>query len=124
MREVEERSLIERSSILEADITLNLANDESIEVILDKNGDMRDPYYAYSVAENGKSIRVIINEGHPGFTRFTEAAAIHSYIVNCALDAAAEWRVGMHGEVHPDSIKVSKNNYLRILNNLALQDDR
>ncbi|SIN35504.1 ATP-binding protein [Micromonospora cremea] len=97
----------------EPDVTIPLGGDLRVEIYWHE-GHINDPYYTYWIVESG-SLKVAINESHPGYTELENAAAIVAYSKHCAFDAIAEWKCRLkQSSVQPESVKQIKDHYYRV----------
>lgn len=93
-------------------IVIPLDSDTKIEIFF-LQGHPNDPYYVYS--KSGNSLRVSINEAHPGYEGLENAEAVVAYSKHCAFDAIAEWKCRLkQGVVRPESARQIKDELFRI----------
>lgn len=94
-------------------VTINLGADLQVEIYF-HDGHINDPYYTYWIMESG-SLKVAINESHPGYAELEDGPAIVAYSKHCAFDAIAEWKCRLkQGSVMPESVKQIKDTLFRV----------
>jgi len=74
-----------------------------------------DPYLLIESTESATSVIVIINLAHPHWSQLTEDESILNFIRHCTYDGVSEWKA-FHatGKILPDTVKLIKDNLLRI----------
>lgn len=80
-------------------------------------GDMSvyDPYVIIEATKSEASVIVIINLAHPHWSQLTNNESILNFIRHCTYDGIAESKAYfMTGKLDPDTIKLIKDNLLRI----------
>jgi hypothetical protein len=74
-----------------------------------------DPYVLIESTESKTSVIVIINLNHPDWSELTEDQSILNFIRHCTYDGVSEWKAFLStGSLEPDTIKLIKDNLLRI----------
>lgn len=97
----------------EPDVTIPVGQGLTVEIYWHE-GHANDPYYIYWIVDTG-SLKVAINESHPGYEELENAAAIVAYSKHCAFDAIAEWKCRLkQSVVQPDSVKLIKDQLYRV----------
>jgi len=90
-------------------------NELIVSMYLVKDMSPNDPYVLIESTGSEKSVIVIINLAHPHWSQLTKGESILNFIRHCAYDGVAEWKVYfMTGEIEPDTVKLVKDNLLRI----------
>jgi hypothetical protein len=78
-----------------------------------------DPYLLIESTESKTSVIVIINVSHPHWSQLTEDESILNFIRHCTYDGVSEWKAYFTtGKIEPDTVKLIKDNLLRIPFNL------
>ncbi len=89
----------------------------SVRVLLYVVEDM-SPFEPYVIVESTKSktlVVIIVNKAHPHWKHLTGSESILNFLRHCAYDGVAEWKAYfMSGRIDPDTIKLIKDNLLRI----------
>ena len=97
----------------EPDFVIDLGRNLRVEMYW-HGAHVNDPYYTYWMTDTG-SLKVAINESHPGYSELENAAAILAYSKHCAFDAIAEWKCRMRqAEVQPESVSQIKDQLYRV----------
>jgi hypothetical protein len=74
-----------------------------------------DPYVIIESTKSKKSVIVIINLSHPHWAQLTNQESILNFIRHCTYDGVAEWKAFFTlGKLEPDTIKLIKDNLLRV----------
>lgn len=78
-----------------------------------------DPYVLIESTESKTSVIVIINLAHPYWSQLTKSESILNFIRHCTYDGVSEWKAYVvTGKTDPDTVKLVKDNLLRIPANL------
>ena len=80
-------------------------------------GDMspNDPYVIIESTLKESMVIVIINRSHPHWKQLTKVESILNFIRHCVYDGVAEWKAFfMTNRLDPDTIKLIKDNLLRV----------
>jgi hypothetical protein len=86
-----------------------------VSLYLVKDMSPNDPYVIIESTESETSVIVIINLAHPHWSQLTNAESIANFIRHCTYDGVSEWKAYFAtGEIHPDTVKLIKDNLLRI----------
>lgn len=76
------------------------------------------PYEPYVIIESMKSktmVVVIINKAHPYWKHLNGSESILNFLRHCVYDGVAEWKAYFKsGRIDPDTIKLIKDNLLRV----------
>jgi len=87
----------------------------SVAVYLAKDMSPNDPYVIIESTKSEKSVIVIINLAHPHWSEITNNESVLNFIRHCTYDGVAECKAFfLTGQLHPDSVKLIKDNLLRI----------
>ena len=87
----------------------------TVSLYLVKTMSPNDPYVLIESTESKTSVIVIINLAHPHWSQITKPESILNFIRHCAYDGVAEWKAYlMTGEIEPNTVKLIKDNLLRI----------
>lgn len=74
-----------------------------------------DPYVLIESTESETSVIVIMNLVHPHWSQLTNAQSILNFIRHCTYDGVSEWKAYFAtGKIEPDTVKLIKDNLLRI----------
>jgi hypothetical protein len=77
-------------------------------------GAVQDPYYTYQILSD-LSLLVIINENHPCVGSLAPNNPHFVHLRHCLFDAIAQWQCHIQDqEVHPDSVFMIKDKFLRL----------
>lgn len=126
--EIPEPGLLKRSNdLLKSAITNSHEPDlkakiNSLVVSLYLVDDMspNDPYVIIEATESETSVIVIINLVHPHWAQLTNKQSIENFVRHCTYDGVSEWKAYFKtGKINPDTVKLIKDNLLRIPFNLA-----
>lgn len=105
--------LRESADVEEPEITIPLGGDLRVEMMFHE-GSPNDPYYTYWTTETG-SLKVALNESHPGYAELESSSAVLAYVKHCAFDAIAEWKCRAKlAEIRPESVRLIKDELFRI----------
>jgi hypothetical protein len=86
-----------------------------VSLYLVKDMSQNDPYVLIESTESTTSLIVIINLSHPYWSQLTKAESILNFIRHCTYDGVSEWKAYiMTGEIEPNTVKLIKDNLLRI----------
>jgi hypothetical protein len=86
-----------------------------VSLYLARNMSPNDPYVLIESTESEKSVIVIININHPHWSQLTEDESILNFIRHCTYDGVSEWKAYFAtGKIEPDTVKLIKDNLLRI----------
>lgn len=76
------------------------------------------PYEPYVIIESTTSkslVVVIVNKAHPHWKQLTGSESILNFLRHCTYDGVSEWKAYFKaGRIDPDTIKLIKDNLLRI----------
>lgn len=73
-----------------------------------------DPYVTVS-ADQDHEVVVTVNKSHPHFSEYVNEHEVMNYLRHCVYDAIAEWKARKKtSRIDPDTIKMIKDQYLRI----------
>jgi hypothetical protein len=121
--EVPELELIEESNDSVKDAVMKRvqptvkAKVGEVEVWLYVVDDM-SPFEPYVIVESTKSkkmVVIIVNKAHPHWKHLTNAESILNFLRHCTYDGVSEWKAYFKaGRIDPDTIKLIKDNLLRI----------
>jgi hypothetical protein len=110
---IKSEPLRESADATEPEIVIPLAGGLTVEIMFDESH-VNDPYYTYWPTETG-SLKVAINEAHPGYIDLDTMPAVFSYVKHCAFDAIAEWKCRAKlAEVKPESVRQIKDQLFRV----------
>jgi len=88
-----------------------------VEVWLYVVNDM-SPYEPYVIVESMKSksmVIIIVNKAHPHWKHLTGTESILNFLRHCTYDGVSEWKAYFKsGRIDPDTIKMIKDNLLRV----------
>lgn len=88
-----------------------------VEVMLYVVSDM-SPYEPYVIIESTKSksvVVIIVNKAHPHWKHLTGSESVLNFLRHCTYDGVAEWKAYFKaGRIDPDTIKIIKDNLLRV----------
>jgi len=121
--EIPTESLVKKSNdILKNGIVKRLApnlrasiNKLVVSLYLVKDMSPFDPYVVIESTASPTSVIVIINLVHPHWAELTEDESILNFIRHCAYDGVSEWKAYHETKkLEPDTIKLIKDNLLRI----------
>jgi hypothetical protein len=102
---VSRRSPDLRTKINKTVVSVYLVNDMSI----------NDPYVIVEATKSEASVVVIINLAHPHWSQLTNNESILNFIRHCTYDGIAESKAFFAtGKIEPDTVKLIKDNLLRI----------
>lgn len=74
-----------------------------------------DPYVIIESTENKERVIVIVNKAHPHWTQLNNQESIMNFLRHCTYDGVAEWKAYFKtGNLHPDTVKLIKDNLLRV----------
>jgi hypothetical protein len=86
-----------------------------VSVYLVKDMSPNDPYVIIESTASETSVIVIINLMHPHWAQLTKSESIMNFIRHCTYDGVAEWKAySATHKVEPDTVKLIKDNLLRI----------
>ncbi len=86
-----------------------------VSVYLVKDMSPNDPYVIIESTKSETSVVVIINLVHPHWSQLTNTESITNFIRHCTYDGVAEWKAFFTtGKIEPDTVKLIKDNLLRI----------
>jgi hypothetical protein len=85
----------------------------TVRVYIDTIGSPNDPYYVNEDKENDEVV-VVVNAQHPHWTMLEGENAVANYLRHCVYDAVAEYRASRRHRLEPDTIKLLKDQYLRV----------
>ncbi len=86
-----------------------------VSLYLVKDMSPNDPYVIIESTESKTSVIVIINLAHPHWAQLTKSESITNFIRHCAYDGVSEWKSYFAtGKIEPDTVKLIKDNLLRI----------
>jgi Histidine kinase-, DNA gyrase B-, and HSP90-like ATPase len=87
--------------------------DANVKVYLSLDASPYDPYFVTDVATS--EIIVIVNRAHPHWNQIQGSNGVLNYLRHCVYDAIAEWNcMKKGGVIQPDTIKMIKDQYLRL----------
>lgn len=90
-------------------------NNLNINVYLTKEISPNDPYLIIESTQMKNSVIVIINMSHPYWNQLKSQNSVLNYIRHCVYDGVAEWKTYEKvGKIEPDTVKLVKDNLLRI----------
>ncbi|HXB02400.1 MAG TPA: ATP-binding protein [Opitutaceae bacterium] len=94
-------------------------NKTVVSVYLVKDMSPNDPYVIIESTKSETSIIVIINLVHPHWSQLTQEESILNFIRHCTYDGVSESKAYfVTGKIEPDTVKLIKDNLLRIPMNL------
>ncbi len=74
-----------------------------------------DPYVILESTESKERVVVIVNRAHPHWTQLNNQESIMNFLRHCTYDGVAEWKAYfMAGTLDPDTVKLIKDNLLRV----------
>lgn len=74
-----------------------------------------DPYVILESTENKERVVVIVNRAHPHWTQLNSQESIMNFLRHCTYDGVAEWKAYFKtGALDPDTVKLIKDNLLRV----------
>lgn len=86
-----------------------------VSLYLVKDMSPNDPYVIIESTESETSVIVIINLVHPHWAQLTNDESITNFIRHCTYDGVSEWKAYFAtGKIEPDTVKLIKDNLLRI----------
>lgn len=86
-----------------------------VSLYLVKDMSPNDPYVIIESTESEISVIVIINLAHPHWSQLTNDESIMNFIRHCTYDGVSEWKSYFAtGKIEPDTVKLIKDNLLRI----------
>jgi hypothetical protein len=95
--------------------------DTIVSVYLAKDMSPNDPYVIIESTKSKTSVIVIINLSHPHWSEITTQESILNFIRHCTYDGVAEHKAFfVTGKIDPDTVKLIKDNLLRIPMNLGI----
>lgn len=95
--------------------------DTTVSVYLAKDMSPNDPYVIIESTKSKTSVIVIINLAHPHWAEITNQETVLNFIRHCTYDGVAEHKAWfVNGKIDPDTVKLIKDNLLRIPLNLGL----
>ena len=107
-----------KNSVLNRNTTPSLTatiNELKIYVYLADDMSPNDPYVLIEATKSKESILVIINKVHPHWFQLKNQDGILNFIRHCVYDGVAEWKAYFKThKLEPDTIKLIKDNLLRI----------
>lgn len=78
-----------------------------------------DPYVIIESTGSDSAVIVIINLAHPHWSQLTNNESITNFIRHCTYDGVSEWKAYVAtGKIEPNTVKLIKDNLLRIPLNL------
>jgi hypothetical protein len=87
----------------------------AVSVYLVKDMSPNDPYVIIESTKSAISVIVIINLSHPHWSELTNNESILNFIRHCTYDGVAESKAFfVTGRIEPDTVKLIKDNLLRI----------
>lgn len=87
----------------------------SVKIYLVKDMSPNDPYVIIESTKKTGPVIVIINLLHPHWYQLTNEESVLNFIRHCTYDGVAEFKTySIMGELEPDSVKLIKDNLLRI----------
>jgi hypothetical protein len=90
-------------------------NKTVISVYLVNDMSVNDPYVIIEATKSEASVIVIINLAHPHWSQLTNNESILNFVRHCTYDGVAESKAYfMTGKIEPDTVKLIKDNLLRI----------
>jgi hypothetical protein len=93
-----------------------------VRVFLDHHGSPNDPYFV-AESKGDHEVIVVVNVQHPHFSLLEGEFAVENYLRHCVYDGIAEHKAGLlTGKVNPDTIKMFKDDFLRVAFEV-IQDD-
>jgi hypothetical protein len=114
---IRESNLILRKKIEKENIPSLKAKIGEIDVnlYLVENLSPNDPYVVIESTQSKSRIIVIINMAHPHWSQLKSQDSILNFIRHCAYDGVAEWKTYFKiGMIDPDTVKLIKDNLLRV----------
>jgi hypothetical protein len=86
-----------------------------VSLYLVKDMSPNDPYVIIESTRSATKVIVIVNLSHPHWAELTNRESITNFIRHCAYDGVAEWKAySATGSIDPDTVKLIKDNLLRI----------
>ena len=74
-----------------------------------------DPYVVIESTNSAGPVVVIINLLHPHWYQLTNEQSVLNFIRHCTYDGMAEFKAySVTGKIEPDTVKLIKDNLLRI----------
>ena len=90
-------------------------NKTVVSVYLVKDMSPNDPYVIIESTKSEKLVIVIINLAHPHWFQLTHTESILNFIRHCTYDGVSESKAYfVTGKIEPDTVKLIKDNLLRI----------
>jgi hypothetical protein len=90
-------------------------NKTIISVYMVNDMSVYDPYVIIEATKSEASVIVIINLAHPHWSQLTNNESILNFVRHCTYDGVAESKAYfMTGKIEPDTVKLIKDNLLRI----------
>ncbi len=90
-------------------------NKTVVSIYLVKDMSPNDPYVIIESTKKETSVIVIINLAHPHWVNLTQNESILNFIRHCAYDGVAESKAYfVTGKIEPDTVKLIKDNLLRL----------
>ena len=90
-------------------------NKTVVSVYLAKDMSLNDPYVIIEATKSEASVIVVINLSHPHWSQLTQNESILNFIRHCTYDGVAESKAYfVTGKIEPDTVKLIKDNLLRI----------
>jgi hypothetical protein len=87
--------------------------DMTVRVYIDTVGSPNDPYFVNEDKEE-KEVVVVVNALHPHWSMLEGENAVVNYLRHCVYDAVAEYRASRRNRLESNTIKLLKDQYLRV----------
>jgi len=90
-------------------------NKTVVSVYLVTDMSVNDPYVIIESTKSEASVVVVMNLAHPHWSQLTNSQSILNFIRHCTYDGVAESKAfAVTGKIEPDTVKLIKDNLLRI----------
>ena len=110
--EMSNQHVVDNATTVEPTFVVSLS-DITIKVYLDSVGSPNDPYFA-SEDINEKNLTIVVNRQHPHWRMLEGENAVVNYLRHCVYDGVAEHRAARKRRLESDTVKILKDNYLRV----------
>ena len=104
--------VVENATTVEPTFVVSLS-DMTIRVYLDSVGSPNDPYFVNEdIDEN--NLAIVVNRQHPHWRMLEGENSVVNYLRHCVYDGVAEHRAARKKRLESDTVKILKDNYLRV----------
>jgi hypothetical protein len=111
----ESNNQVEQLIIAKTKPTIIKLNNLSINLYIDEEMSINDPYVVHNSTSSKNSVIVIVNKNHPYWNELEGSSGILNYLRQCIYDGVAEWKAYFSNKsTRPDTIKYIKDNLLRV----------